>query len=275
MKKDCIAIDNLKCFAHHGVYDFETEKGQNFYVSARLYTNTEKAGLSDELTDSTNYGDVCHFIDRFMKENTYRLIEAVAENLAKAILLNYDLISEIELTVSKPEAPIGLPFENVSVTITRGWHRVYLSAGSNMGDSRANINGAIGMLSADDSIKNVVTSKMYVTKPYGGVIQDDFINCCIALDTLYSPAKLLEKLHEIEQAYDRKREIHWGPRTLDLDIVFYDKLVYEDDNLIIPHVDMHNREFVLKPLADLIPNFRHPILQQTVANLLKMLVEKA
>jgi len=66
----------------------------------------------------------------------------------------------------------------------------------------------------------------------------------------------------------RERKIHWGPRTLDLDILLYDKLIYEDENLIIPHVDMENREFVLKPLCELAPNYRHPILQKTIKQLL-------
>ena len=70
------------------------------------------------------------------------------------------------------------------------------------------------------------------------------------------------------------RIIHWGPRTLDLDIIFYDKLVYEDENLIIPHIDMQNRDFVLKPLAELCPNYRHPVFGKTVSQLLGELKER-
>ena len=88
------------------------------------------------------------------------------------------------------------------------------------------------------------------------------------LDTLYTPHELLARLHELEQAAGRERKLRWGPRTLDLDIIFYDKLVYEDENLIIPHVDMQNRDFVLKPMAQLAPFFRHPVYGRTMAEML-------
>ena len=85
---------------------------------------------------------------------------------------------------------------------------------------------------------------------------------------MLNPVELLDALHKIEAAAGRERLIHWGPRTLDLDIIFYDKLVYEDEQLIIPHVDMQNRYFVLKPLAELIPNYRHPVFGKTVSEML-------
>ncbi|MCR5256499.1 MAG: 2-amino-4-hydroxy-6-hydroxymethyldihydropteridine diphosphokinase [Acetatifactor sp.] len=268
---DRIRIKGLKVFAHHGVYDFETEKGQNFYVNADLFCDTRKAGKSDELSDSTNYGEVCEFIKVWMEKNTYKLLEAVAENLSKAILLKYDLIKHVRLEICKPEAPIQIPFENVSVEVKRGWTTVFLSAGSNMGDSDNILKGAIDMLNKDSDMKDVKASKFIVTKPYGGVDQDDFVNCAIRLDTLLDPETLLDRLHEIESFYKRERKIHWGPRTLDLDIVFFGKSVYESDRLIIPHVDMQNRAFVLEPLAELAPNFRHPILNKSVEELLNSL----
>ena len=123
-------------------------------------------------------------------------------------------------------------------------------------------------------MRDVRVSDLLVTKPYGGVEQDDFVNGAIALQTLLTPQELLEKLHEIEQHANRERIVHWGPRTLDLDIIFYDKLVYEDENLIIPHVDMENRDFVLKPLMELCPNYRHPVTGQTVSQMLAALSER-
>ena len=90
---DEIRIEGLEVYAYHGVYPEEREKGQTFYVNATLYTDTHKAGLEDKLELSTNYGDVCLFINQWMKENTYQLLETVAEKLTKAILLKYNLIS--------------------------------------------------------------------------------------------------------------------------------------------------------------------------------------
>ena len=92
-------------------------------------------------------------------------------------------------------------------------------------------------------------------------------NGCLYLETLMEQEELLEVLHQIETEADRKRIVRWGPRTLDMDIIFFDKLIYESENLIIPHVDMQNRMFVLEPLAELCPNYRHPILGKTVTQL--------
>ena len=111
-------------------------------------------------------------------------------------------------------------------------------------------------------------SSYLVTKPYGGVEQDDFLNACLMLKTLLSPEELLARLHEIEQAAHRERIIHWGPRTLDLDILLYDDLILETEDLVIPHPGMHLRDFVLKPLREIAPNKRHPIFQKTVAQML-------
>ena len=83
--------------------------------------------------------------------------------------------------------------------------------------------------------------------------------------------ELLQELHRIEQMEGRERKLHWGPRTLDLDIIFYDDLVYASDDLVIPHIDMENRYFVLKPLSELAPNFRHPITHKTVTQMLSEL----
>ncbi len=265
---DEIRIDNLEVYAYHGVFPEENEKGQPFFVNAVLYTDTRAAGLADELTLSTHYGEVCHLITKWMQEHTYQLIETVAENVAKEVLLTYPLVQAIDLEIRKPEAPIGLPFESVSVKIHRGWHKVYLSIGSNMGNREQYIAGAVEALKQEELVRVEKVSELLTTKPYGGVEQQDFLNGAIAISTQLSPEELLELLHKIEAAADRKRELRWGPRTLDLDIVFYDKLIYESEDLIIPHVDMENRYFVLKPLSELIPNYRHPILGKTVSQLL-------
>ncbi|WP_347493492.1 2-amino-4-hydroxy-6-hydroxymethyldihydropteridine diphosphokinase [Ruminococcus sp. HUN007] len=95
-----------------------------------------------------------------------------------------------------------------------------------------------------------------------------FINCCVSLETLYSPHELHEVTSQAEQNADRKRLIHWGPRTLDVDIVLFDDLVMHDETLTIPHIDMANREFVLKPLAELDPYAVNPALGKTAAALL-------
>ena len=264
---DSIRIRNLEVFGHHGVYREENKLGQKFIVCADLYMDTRTAGLSDDIEQSVNYGEVCRLIDKHMREKTFYLIEAAAEDLAKAILLKFDRIERVELEVKKPWAPIGLPIEEVSVKIDRKWHDAYIGLGSNMGDKWDNINEALKKMSLDDDIKVIEVSTLIETRPYGYEEQDDFLNGAVHITTLYSPSELLKCLSEFENLAGRKREIHWGPRTLDLDILFYDDIILDTRELTIPHFDMINRDFVLKPLNEIAPWLRHPVLNKTVAQL--------
>lgn len=264
---DRIIIENLTIFAHHGVYREENEKGQNFRINAVLETDTRMAGILDDLDLSTNYGEVCTFLNSFLTENTYKLIETAAERTAEALLLRFPRIRRVTLEVCKPEAPIPLPFESVSVKISRGWQRAYLSCGSNLGDKKAHLDGAVEALKADVKCRILRVSDWIMTTPYGEVEQDDFLNGAIMMETLYTPEMLLKKIHEIENEHKRERKIHWGPRTLDLDILLYEDCIMYTEDLIIPHVDMQNRYFVLKPLAQIAPYERYPLTGQSIGQM--------
>ena len=271
---DQIRIDNLEVYAYHGVFPEENEKGQPFFINMVLYTDLRGAGLTDDLLLSTHYGEVSHLVNDWMKSHTVQLIETVAESLAGEILRTFPLIQALDMEIRKPKAPIGLPFESVSVKIHRGWHIVYVAIGSNMGEKDKYIQMGLEELKKLPDTHVEAVSDIIVTKPYGGVEQDDFFNGAVRIKTLYMPEELLVKLHEIEEKAERKRTLRWGPRTLDLDIIFYDKLVYESDTLIIPHVDMENRVFVLKPMCQLAPNFRHPLLGKTMEQLCREVCAK-
>lgn len=264
---DKIKIRDLEVFANHGVFPEETVLGQKFLVSAVLYTNTREAGKNDDLTKSIHYGEVSQFIYDYLKENTYRLLESVAEGLAEELLLCVERLEKVTLEIKKPWAPVGLPLDTVSVEITRGWHKAYLSIGSNMGDKSAYLQKAVRSLNALKECQVLKVSEFITTEPYGEVEQDDFLNGALIVRTLLTPEELLDKLHEIEEAAGRERVVHWGPRTLDLDIIFYDDLVFDTENLRIPHVEMHLRDFVLAPLAQIAPYKRHPLLKKTVVEL--------
>lgn len=264
---DKITIHRLEIFAKHGVYPEENVLGQKFVISAVLHTSTRKAGITDDLEYSVNYGEVSHFIQRFVTEHTWKLLESVAEQLAQALLLEYPLVEQVDLEIRKPWAPVGLPLDTVSVAITRGWHTAYIALGSNMGDKKGYLDMAVKRLDERKDCQVKKVSDYLVTAPYGGVEQDDFLNGALELRTMLDPEELLEALRQIEQEANRVREIHWGPRTLDLDILLYDDLVLDTPDLHIPHIELHLRDFVLIPMAQIAPWKRHPLLGKTVEEL--------
>ena len=272
---DKIEIRDLEIFANHGVFPEETVLGQKFVVSAVMYTETRPAGLTDDLSASINYGEVSHMITDFLQKNTYKLLEAAVENLAEMLLLSLPLLKKVTLRIEKPWAPVGLPLKTVAVEITRGWHTAYIAFGSNMGDKKKYLDNAIQGLRDMKEIVVEKVSEYLVTEPYGDVEQDEFLNGALRVRTLLSPEELLDRLHVLEQAADRKRIIHWGPRTLDLDILFYDQEIIDMPDLHIPHIDLHNRDFVLVPMNQIAPYLRHPVLNQTISQLLDSLLNKS
>lgn len=265
---DKIVIKDLEVFARHGVLKEENALGQKFIISAELFCDIRPAGRSDKLENSVNYAKVCELIKKNMTENTYKLIETAAESIAEQILLGFDKIKGVKIGVKKPWAPILTNVDYVGVEITRMRHTAYIALGSNIGDTRAQLENAVREIDESKycSVKKV--SDFIVTKPVGDVLQDDFLNGCIETETLLSPHELLDFLHEIEKNHGRERIVHWGPRTLDLDIILYDDIIMNDEDLIIPHPEAANREFVLEPLSQIAPFAYHPIKKDVISNLL-------
>ena len=268
---DKIHIKNLEVFAKHGVFPEENVLGQKFVISAVLYASTREAGKTDDLTKSIHYGEVSQFITEFMKQNTFQLLEAVAERMAEELLLRTERLEKVCLEIKKPWAPVGLPLETVSVEIERGWHTAYIALGANLGDKEANLRLGVEALRATKGCQVLAVSDFLVTEPYGGVEQDDFLNGAMKIRTLLTPHELLERLHEIEREAKRERVVRWGPRTLDLDILLYDDLILDEEELHIPHIEMCKRDFVLKPLCQIAPYVRHPVYNMTAAELLAAL----
>jgi 2-amino-4-hydroxy-6-hydroxymethyldihydropteridine diphosphokinase len=150
--------------------------------------------------------------------------------------------------------------------------RAYVGIGSNLGNRQQYVETARREMARLPGTELVAFSTVIETDPVGPVPQGKFLNAAAGLETTLSPRALLEALAAIEAGTGRQPRQHrppWGPRTLDLDILLYDERVISDDRLVIPHPLMHERRFVLQPLAEIAPEAVHPVLEMTVAELLK------
>ncbi|MCR4609528.1 MAG: 2-amino-4-hydroxy-6-hydroxymethyldihydropteridine diphosphokinase [Eubacterium sp.] len=271
---DKIVIKNLNIFAYHGVFEEEKKNGQLFRISAELRLSLRKAAQQDDLRLAVNYADVCDLIQEVTTREKCDLIETVAENIAAEILMKYKTVQGVRVKVSKPDAPIDMTFEDVAVVVDRERHTALLGLGSNLGDREQYLKTAVDQLSKDDYIKVKKVSSYIETEPYGPVDQPDFLNAAVLVETLYTAEELLMVTSDIEQDAKRERIIHWGPRTLDIDILLFDDEIISTERLTVPHKEMHLRDFVLRPADEIAPYLMHPVFKKTIHQLLEELRNK-
>ena len=269
---DKIYIKDLEVYAFHGVNQQEKDMGQRFLISLELMLDLMEAGLTDDLSKTVSYADICSDINKEFIKNKYDLIEKAAEATARFILGKYDKITAVKVLIKKPWAPIGKPLDYAAVEIERKWHVAYIAIGSNLGDKEANLKNAIDIINSGET-KVLSISKFYETKPVGYLEQENFLNGAIKVKTLLTPKQLMDTLLIIELKLKRERIIKWGPRTIDLDVLLYDDLVTSSEDIIVPHPRMQERGFVLKPLADIAPYVVHPLLRKRIIDILDELPE--
>lgn len=148
-------------------------------------------------------------------------------------------------------------------------HKVFLGIGGNLGNKMENFRNVHKLI--DIKLGNIVkSSSIYETPPWGFHAKENFWNQVLQIETMHSPEVLLEKIHEIEDKFGRKRnQENYSSREMDIDILYYDDIFNEDGNLIIPHPLMHKRKFVLVPLAEIAPDLKHPLLRLISLQLLE------
>jgi len=154
-------------------------------------------------------------------------------------------------------------------------HTAYIGIGSNLGTPGKNCVEAIEKISINNDIKIVSKSSFYQTAPIGHINQDWFINLVIKIDTQLNPNELMSFLLNIESEMGRIRKEKWGPRLIDLDLLFYDNLILNQKEITLPHPEIQNRKFVLTPLNEIAENLTHPILKRTIKFLLQELSDDA
>lgn len=153
--------------------------------------------------------------------------------------------------------------------------KVILGLGSNTGNRSVNIKKAVKEISLTKGVNVIKVSLLYETEPWGLKNQRKFLNCVIICLCKLKPVELLKNLYAIEKKLGRKRRIKWGPREIDIDILFFGSMLINRGNIIIPHPLIELRNFVLIPLAGLMPDFVHPELKIKMINLLKNSPDKS
>jgi len=147
---------------------------------------------------------------------------------------------------------------------------IFIALGSNMGDREENLLRAVAAVGRLPDTRITALSPLYDTEPVGGISQNNYLNAVMRLTSSLSPQQLLKELLRIETAiFKRKRALTWGPRSIDLDILFYgSKVISNPPDLLLPHPRLHERRFVLAPLADIAPGFIHPVHGKSISALL-------
>lgn len=256
--QNTIHINGLEVHAKHGVFSAEKELGQRFIINAVLYLDFQDTISSDDLNNTVHYGFVADDIIDYFKANRCDLIETITHQLVVMLFDKYQLINRIQLEVVKPWAPLTVSFDDVRTRVDESRTSVYIAIGGNVGASEQIFRQAIEQISNLQGVYSLTESNLYQTKPFGLVQQADFLNMAIMIETSIHPQQLLAALQAIELQLGRTRDIKWGPRTLDLDIILYGNELVSTKELLIPHRFMTKRDFVLQPLLDINCNLVDP-----------------
>lgn len=250
---DRIVLQGISAHGFHGVLDFEKSDGQDFLVDVSLEVDLRRAGRSDLLAHTVNYAKVAADIVALITGPSLDLIEALAEQIAVAVLRR-PLVQAVEVTVHKPQAPVGVPFGDVLVRIVRRRDvPVVIALGANLGPVQATLEAAVRQLAAVAGLRVSMVSDLFETDPVGGPDQPVYLNAVILARTSLDAFSLLTELHAVEADHGRVRETRWGARSLDLDLIQYgdpgsdSELLSQDPELTLPHPRAHQRAFVLAP----------------------------
>lgn len=256
---DHIVLQGISAHGFHGVLDFEKANGQDFVVDVTLEVDLRRAGRTDLLAHTVNYAEVAADIVGLITGPSLDLIESLAEQVA-ATALRRPLVQAVEVTVHKPQAPVGVPFGDVQVTVERLRDEpVVIALGANLGRVQPTLEAAVRQLADVDGLHISAVSDLFETDPVGGPDQPVYLNAVVMARTRLAPFALLTELHAIEADHGRVRETRWGARSLDLDLIQYgdpesgSEMVSQDPELSLPHPRAHERAFVLAPWCSVDP----------------------
>jgi dihydroneopterin aldolase/2-amino-4-hydroxy-6-hydroxymethyldihydropteridine diphosphokinase len=255
---DRIEVRNLVVMTVVGVLPHEREAPQPIRIDLDLHVDLRDAGRSDELADTANYGDVAERVAAAAREAKDVLLERLADRVAE-VVFGIERVEAVEVVVTKLRPPVPESLDSTAVRILRHRrdyeavgrdpHLAIVALGSNLGDRASYLRLAV------DSFPDLVAqSQVFETDPVGGPEdQGAYLNMVIAVRTPLDPYAFMRRCRQIESEAMRQRVVHWGPRTLDVDLLFYDDIRIEDPQLTIPHPRYAERRFVLAPLSEVAP----------------------
>ena len=257
---DRILIDDLRVLTVIGALPHEREIAQPIRIDLSLGVDLHEAGRSDELADTVHYGLVCERVSTVCRESKDILLERLAAKVAD-VVLDFDLVEDVDVTLTKlaPTVPEEVTYTHLRLVRTRKEaaapplvaHRALVALGSNLGDRERYLRFAVEELGTVTAM-----SQVWETEPIGGPDgQGAFLNMVVAVETALDPFALLRRCQRIEANALRQRIVHWGPRTLDVDVLFYDDMAIDSEALKLPHPRIFERRFVLAPLSEVAPEF--------------------
>ncbi len=253
--RDRIELRGLRVLGVHGALPEEQDRAQPFEVDLDVEADLSVAGASDRLADTVDYGAVTAVVAAVVGDERFRLLERLAERIASQVADVDPRIRAVTVAVRKLRPPLPADLTSAGVRITRRREapvrrRAFVGLGSNLGDRMGTLRIAVAGLP-----DVVAVSPVYETEPVGGPEgQPPYLNLVVELATDHTARHLLEIAQQLEAAAGRVRAERFGPRILDVDVLLVGDEVVDEPDLTVPHPRMHERRFVLAPLADLAPD---------------------
>ncbi len=268
-----ILIKNFNLFGYHGVREEEKRNGQNFRFNIEVSLGRDNLIRNDCLEDTLNYSEIINIIKDINNQNRFNLLETLSKTIAGRIMEMSPMIGKVKVRVEKTAPPIKDNLESVGVEYMldrknleegkKGKLKdskvdVYMSLGSNIENRENNLRKAVDLINKNPNIGILKVSSIYETEPMYVKNQNYFYNIVLRaqVNGKVSPFEILGFLKGIEFSFGGKKDKRYGPRIIDIDLLYYGEMSVESDFLTIPHPRIEERKFVLIPLGEIAPEFK-------------------
>ncbi len=273
-----IIVKNLNLFGYHGVKESEKENGQNFRFNIEILLGNSDFPDTDDLEDTLNYSGVIELIKDINSSRSFNLLETLSKTIAGRIMEMSSLVERVIVKIEKTSPPIKENLESVGIEcvldrrnlknsgkisdkndsgseLESGEVDVYMSLGSNIGNKENNLRKAVELINRNPNINIIKVSSIYETEPMYLKDQDYFYNIVLLakVNSKISPFEMLGFLKGIEFGSGGKKDKRYGPRIIDIDLLYYGEMFIDSDFLTIPHPGIEERKFVLVPLSEITP----------------------